>query len=109
MKYITEFITIYGSELLYTIITTILTYIGLRIKTLYEQNIKDNIKKDIIKDTVRYVDQLYKGKTCTEKHDTAKENILILLAEKKITITDLELEVLLEAECNNLKKENKDT
>ena len=47
-KLIKEFITTYGNELLYTIITTVLTYVGLRIKTLYEKHVNDSIKKNII-------------------------------------------------------------
>jgi transposase-like protein len=102
---ISEFISTYGTELLYTIITAILTYIGVRIKNIYENHIKDNLKKNIIEDTVKYVEQLHSYKTCNEKHEIAKTNILILLSEKNISITDLELEILLESACNNLKKE----
>lgn len=105
MKVISEFISTYGTELLYTIITTILTYLGLRVKNIYEKYIKDTTKKNIVEDTVKYVEQLHTCKSCQEKHDIAKTNILNLLNEKKITITDLELEVLIESACNNLKKD----
>lgn len=108
MDLITEFISSYGNELLYTVITTILTYVGLTVKKIYENNTNEYIKKNIVEDTVKYVEQLYKDKTSLEKHDIAKENILNLLAEKKITITDLELEVLIESACNNLQKNKKD-
>ena len=107
MELIKEFIATYGIELLYTIITTVLTYVGLRVKTLYEKHVNDSIKKNIIEDTVKYVEQLHSDKTSKEKHDIAKENILNLLAEKKITITDLELEVLIESACNNIQKNKK--
>ena len=107
MELIKEFIATYGNELLYTIITTVLTYVGLRVKTLYEKHVNDSIKKNIIEDTVKYVEQLHSDKTSKEKHDIAKENILNLLAEKKITITDLELEVLIESACNNIQKNKK--
>ncbi|HIS17766.1 MAG TPA: hypothetical protein IAC02_04055 [Candidatus Coprovivens excrementavium] len=107
MELIKEFITTYGNELLYTIITTVLTYVGLRVKTLYEKHVNDSIKKNIIEDTVKYVEQLHSDKSSVEKHDIAKENILNLLTEKKITITDLELEVMIESACNNIKKDKK--
>jgi hypothetical protein len=77
----------------------------LLMKNIYENHIKDNLKKNIIEDTVKYVEQLHSYKTCNEKHEIAKTNILILLSEKNISITDLELEILLESACNNLKKE----
>lgn len=107
MSLIQEFISSYGTELLYTVLTTILSFIGLKLKNIYEKNINDCIKKNIIEDTVKYVEQLYKDKTSKEKKEIAKENILELLTEKKITITDLELEVLIESACNNIKNSNK--
>lgn len=104
MDLIKEFISTYGTELLYTVITTVLTYVGLTVKKIYEKHTNEYIKKNIVEDTVKYVEQLYKDKTSKEKHDIAKENILSLLAEKKITVTDLELEVLIESACNNIQK-----
>lgn len=104
MNLIKEFITTYGTELLYTVITTVLTYIGITVKKIYEKYTNEHIKKNIVEDTVKYVEQLYMNKTSKEKHDIARENILSLLEEKKITITNLELEVLIESTCNNIQK-----
>lgn len=107
MELIKEFIATYGTELLYTIITTVLTYVGLTVKKIYEIHTNEYIKKNIVEDTVKYVEQLYSDKTSQEKHNIAKDNILNLLAEKKITVTDLELEVLIESACNNIQKNKK--
>lgn len=104
MDLIKEFLATYGTELLYMIITTILTYVGLTVKKIYENYTNEYIKKNIVEDTVKYVEQLYSNKTSEEKYKIAKENILKLLEEKKITVTELELEVLIESACNNIKK-----
>ena len=104
MDLIKEFLATYGTELLYMIITTILTYVGLTVKKIYENHTNEYIKKSIVEDTVKYVEQLYSNKTSEEKYKIAKENILKLLEEKKITVTELELEVLIESACNNIKK-----
>ena len=39
MDLIKEFIATYGTELLYTVITTVLTYVGLTVKKIYENHI----------------------------------------------------------------------
>ena len=107
MEFIKDFLSSYGTELLYTILTAIISFLGIKLKALYEKNVNDCIKKNIVEDTVKYVEQLYKNKTSEEKKNIAKENILKLLTEKKITITDLELEVLIESACNNIQRNKK--
>lgn len=107
MNFIQEFLSSYGTEILYTILTAIISFLGIKLKALYEKNVNDCIKKNIVEDTVKYVEQLYKDKTSEEKKNIAKENILKLLTEKKITIIDLELEVLIESACNNIQKNKK--
>ncbi len=107
MNFIQEFLSSYGTELLYTILTAVISFIGIKLKSLYEKNTNNCIKKNIVEDTVKYVEQLYKNKTSEEKKQIAKYNIIELLTEKKITITDLELEVLIESACNNIQKNKK--
>ena len=108
MDLIKEFLATYGTELLYTVITTVLTYVGLTVKKIYENHTNEYIKKSIVEDTVKYVEQLYSDKSSQEKYSIAKENILKLLAEKKIKVNDLELEVLIESACNNIQKNKKE-
>lgn len=104
MNFIQNFLSSYGTELLYTILTAVISFLGIKLKALYEKNVNDCIKKSIVEDTVKYVEQLYKDKTSEEKKKIAKDNILKLLTEKKVTITNLELEVLIESACNNIQK-----
>ena len=99
-----DFISTYGTTILYTILTAIASFIGLKVKSTYEKYINDKTKKDVVESTVKYVEQLYKHLKGEEKLEKAKENILALLNEKGISITELEMDVLIEATCNSFKK-----
>ncbi len=101
MNIIKEFINAYGSEILYTVLTTVFSFIGIQIKKIYEKYINNKIKKNIAEDTVKYVEQVYKNLSSTKKFNKAKDNITSLLNESGISITELELKVLIEAAVNN--------
>lgn len=100
---ISEFIATYGTTILYTILTAVASFIGLKVKVIYEKYINDKTKKSVVDSTVKYVEQLYKDLKGEEKLAKAKENILALLNEKGISITELEMDVLIEATCNSFK------
>lgn len=102
-KLLSDFIAMYGTTILYTILTAVASFIGLKIKGVYEKYIDDKTKKSVVDSTVKYVEQIYKDLKGEEKLAKAKENILALLNEKGITITDLEMDVLIEAACNSFK------
>ena len=57
--------------------------------------INDKTKQSIVESTVKYVEQLYGDLQGKDKLAKAKENILALLNEKGITITELEMDVLI--------------
>lgn len=103
MGIINDFLSSYGSSILYTVFTTIISFVGLKIKVIYEKYVEEKIKEEIVENTVKYVEQLYKDLDGVEKLKIAKENILLLLKEKSIKITELELNVLIESFCNNYK------
>ncbi len=104
MSLINEFISDYGLSILYTILTAIISFVGVRFKTLYGKIVDNNLKKQVVEDTVKYVEQLYKNLNGKEKLEIAKKNILELLKDKGIYINELELNVLIESVCNNIKK-----
>lgn len=104
MSLINEFISDYGLSILYTILTAVISFVGVRIKTLYKKIVDNNLKKQVVEDTVKYVEQLYKNLNGKEKLEIAKKNILELLKDKGIYINELELNVLIESVCNNIKK-----
>ena len=92
-----EFINQYGMQILYTIITAIAGYIGLAIKNLYTKYINDKTKEKVAKSAVRFVEQVYKDLHGEEKLNEALKAASEMLAEKGITVTDLEMRVLVEA------------
>ena len=92
-----EFINEYGTTIIYTLLTAFAGYIGLWIKSLYTKYINDKTKKDVVRTCVRAVEQLYK-----DLHGEAKYNEVVvsaseMLALKGITISELEIKMLIEA------------
>ena len=53
MSILNEFITNYGSTILYTILTAIAGYLGIVVKNLYTKFINDKTKKDVVKPASR--------------------------------------------------------
>ncbi|MBQ8042670.1 MAG: hypothetical protein IJ272_00775 [Clostridia bacterium] len=105
MNIINDFISMYGTTILYSILTAVASFIGLKLKTIYEKYINDKTKRDVVESTVKYVEQIYKDLKGAKKLEKAKENIVALLNEKGISITELEMDVLIEAACNSFEKQ----
>lgn len=97
-----EFISTYGVTILYTVLTTIASYVGLKLKALYEEYVNTEEKEKVVKTVVKAVEQLHKDLDGAAKFEKAKENIVVMLNDKGITITDLEMEMLIESACNSL-------
>lgn len=89
-------------QIVFTIITGIIGYIGVRIKKMYQEYIHDKLKKEIIEKTVKYVEQTSKDLSCKEKKNKALKKSLEWMKEKKINISDTELEILIESAVNCL-------
>lgn len=99
-----QFINEYGTTLLYAIVTAIGGYIGIVVKNVYTKFINDKIKHEVAKKAVQFVEQVYKDMHGEEKLNAALSAASEMLMEKGITISDLELRVLIEAavgEFNN--------
>lgn len=99
-----DFISEYGVQIMYTIITAIAGYIGIAIKSLVTKYINDKTKQAVAKTAVQFVEQVYKNLHGDEKLDAALTAASEMLAEKGITVSDLEMRVLIEAavsEFNN--------
>lgn len=92
-----EFINQYGTTILYALITAIGGYIGIAVKNIYTKYINDKTKESVAKTAVKFVEQVYKDLHGEEKLNAALSAAGEMLMEKGITITDLELRVLIEA------------
>lgn len=92
-----EFINTYGVQILYTILTAIAGYIGIVVKNLVTKYLNDKTKQAVAKTAVQFVEQVYKDLHGEDKLMAALSAAEEMLAEKGITVTDLEMRVLIEA------------
>lgn len=99
METIINFLNEYG--ILSAIVTALGTALGLIIKWAYNKTIGSKIeektKKEVANTVVSYVEQVYKELHGEEKLDKALEAFSAMLNEKGITISELEMRVLIEA------------
>ena len=92
-----EFINQYGLQIMYMVITAVAGYLGIVIKNLCTKYINDKTKQSVAKSAVQFVEQVYKNLHGEDKLNAALTAASEMLAEKGITVTDLELRVLIEA------------
>lgn len=92
-----EFMNSVGYPLLATLLTAAATWIGAKIKGKYEELANDRIIKDTVDACVRAAEQLYKSETAQQRNSKAKECIVELLNSKGLSITDLQLDMLIES------------
>jgi intergrase/recombinase len=92
-----EFISQYGVTILYTVITAIAGYIGIFIKGLVEKYINDSTKRAVAKTCVEAIEQIYKNLHGEDKLNKCLEAMSEMLMEKGITVTSLEMRMLIEA------------
>ena len=92
-----EFINQYGTQILFSIITAIASYIGVVVKNLCTKYINDKTKAAVAKTAVQFVEQVYKDLHGEEKFNQALSAASEMLAEKGITVSELEMRVLIEA------------
>lgn len=97
MEFIQEFISEYGTTILYAILTALAGYIGIVAKNIWTKYINDKTKQDVVKTCVKAVEQLYRDMHGEEKLNKALEAASEMLMSKDIMITDLELRMLIEA------------
>lgn len=99
-----QFISEYGTTILYTILTAIAGYVGIWVKSLYTKYVNDKTKQDVVKTCVSAVEQLYKDLHGEDKYNKVVESVSEMLSEKGITITELELKMLVEATVGEFNK-----
>lgn len=91
-------------EIATAIITAVFSFIGMKIKAIYQEKVNTETKEKVVKIVCNAVEQLYKDLSGSEKLATAKASIIEMLNEKGISITELEMNMLIEATVNNFKK-----
>lgn len=97
MESIKLIVNTYGLEIVGAIVTALAGVVALALKNLATKYINGKIMKDIARTVVQGVEQLYKDLSGEEKLDRALAAASEMLAAQGITVTDLELRMLLEA------------
>ena len=92
-----QFISEYGTQILYLIFTAIAGYVGIVLKNIYQKYVNNQVKKDVVRTVVQGIEQIYKDLHGEEKLNKALEAASGMLMEKGITITEFELKMLIEA------------
>lgn len=94
----------YGIQILGAVLTAVASYLGIVFKKLYTKIVNDKTKETIAKIVVQGVEQCYKELKGPEKLEKAIETASEMLAEKGITITELEIRMLLESAVGEFNK-----
>ena len=97
MNIVSEFLSQYGYMILYAALTAIAGFLGAQVKKLYRKCTDDDTKKKVVETCVKAVEQLYQDLSGAEKLEKAKENILAILISKDITISEIEMDMLIES------------
>lgn len=84
-------------DVLRTAILAVLGYLGVRFSVILDKYFKSKEKKEVVKTAVRFVEQMYSAYDGEYKKQKAIEYVQQTLAEAGITITDLELNGLIES------------
>ncbi len=97
-------------EIVGAIFTSVVTYIGLQLKKIYENYVNDKVKKEIATACVIYVEQLSDSlnlTTSADKFSEAEQRSKEWLNAKGIKVSEAELEILIENAVNLYNKEHK--
>lgn len=97
MEIFKEWLSNYGGEILTLIITAVFTFLGTAAKKIYEKSENNKEKREVVKNVVKAVEQMFKNLHGKDKLEKAVENASIILSEKGITVTELELLTLIES------------
>lgn len=87
-----------------TFLTGLFTYIGTRLKKVYEEKVNTETAKNVVEDTVRFVQQVYKDLKGPEKLEKATAQVVEILQSKGISMSEAEINMLIESAVYGLNK-----
>lgn len=87
-----------------SIIAVLLGVLATKIKTTYNDKVQDETVRTIVKSVVEWAQQVYQDCEGPEKLQKALEKASAILNEKGITISDEELNMLIESAVYGLKQ-----
>ena len=92
-----------------SVIAVIFGVIGAKIKQLYNSKVQDETVKTVVDSVVRWAQQVYKEAEGSEKLQAALEKASAILNEKGITVSETELNTLIESAVYGLKQGTTET
>ena len=95
MNILIDFTKEYGLDIIHTIVMGVFSYIALDMKKVHKKREQDKIKKEVVRMVCKYVNEIYPSISISDKLEEASDGIREILKEKGISISDLELKVLL--------------
>lgn len=92
-----ELFATYALPIIAAAVTALAGFLGAQLKGLYQKYINDKTKESVVRTCVKAVEQLYHNLSGPEKLEKAKDGVVEMLNEKGIPISDLEMNLLIEA------------
>ena len=87
-----------------TFLTGLFTYIGTRLKKVYEEKVNTETAKAVVEDAVRFVEQVYTDLHGQEKLEKTTAQVVEVLQSKGISISEAEINMLIESAVYGLNK-----
>lgn len=87
-----------------SVIAVLFGVLGAKLKSIYDTKIKTDTAKIVVDDVVKFVQQVYKDLDGPEKLQKALTEASTILNEKGISISDTELDMLIESAVYGLKQ-----
>lgn len=92
-----ELFATYALPIIAAAVTALAGFLGAQLKSLYQKYVNDKTKESVVRTCVKAVEQLYHNLSGPEKLEKAKDGVVEMLNEKGIPITELEMNLLIEA------------
>ena len=101
-----EIVSTYLIPAVITAVGGFITWLGARLRKIYEEKIKLEEARQIIKSVVKYVERTMNSAKGEEKFNEALKQASEWLNSKGIQISDVEMKLLIEDAVNELPKKN---
>lgn len=108
MRILKDFLSEYGATLIYAIISAILGYIGIVVKSLITRIANDKTKKDVVSTCVRAVEQIFTDLHGQDKLEKCIEKAVAILSSKGIDASADEIYMLIEAAVKDMNMQMND-
>lgn len=87
-----------------TLLATWFSVLGAQLKAKYEEKVNTQVKQDVVNATVAWAQQMFYALEGEEKLSKAMTQASLILTEKGIPVSDIELRTLIESAVYGLKK-----